>query len=492
MVLGLALVIGVATSMIAALIPSRQAARVDPVQALQKGKYQVLTAGESRTRAILAAVLGSISIVCLGFGGSRIAFYGGYALVIAVALLLGPLLSLGLARALRPILKWVRPVEGALAADSLIQSPRRTSASVAAVMLSLALVVAFAGMARASYSSIIDWMDAALNPDLFVMPSQDIVIRTLRFPPEMSSELASIPGVTRVQMVRDARIVFRKTPVMIVATDVKNLSETVTRTPIEGDADVMYRETAAGRGLMVSDNLANLQRLKLGEVLEIPAPHGVIKLPIVGIVVDYSDQQGTILMDRTVFQQYWHDDSVNAFRLYLSASTQPAEVKRQILSRYAGVRQVFVLTNRELKDYILKITDQWFALTSVQIAVAVLVAILGIVNTLTVSITDRRRELGVLQAVGGLHGQIRRTIWIEAITIGILGLVLGFALGAVNLYYILQIVHHDIAGMRLAYEFPVSVTLALIPTMLVAAIVAAIWPAESAVRGSLVEALEYE
>jgi putative ABC transport system permease protein len=492
LVLGLAMIIGVATSMVAAVIPARQAARVDPVQALQKGKYQMLTAGESRMRAILAAVLGAISVVCLVLGGSRIAFYAGYALVIVVALLLGPLLSLGLARALRPMLKWVRPVEGALAADSLIQSPRRTSASVAAVMLSLALVVAFAGMARASYTSIIEWMDAALNPDLFVMPSQDIVIRTLRFPPEMSTELSSIPGITRVQMVRDARIVFRKTPVMIVATDVKSLSETVTRTPVEGAAAVMYRETAAGRGLMVSDNLAQLQRLALGEVLEIPAPHGIIRLPIVGIVVDYSDQQGTILMDRRVFQQYWHDDSVNAFRLYLSPRAQPAEVKRDILARYAGVRQVFVLTNRELKDYILKITDQWFALTSVQIAVAVLVAILGIINTLTVSITDRRRELGVLKAVGGLHGQIRQTIWIEAISIGVLGLVLGFSFGAINLYYILQIVHRDIAGMRLPSEFPISVTLALIPTMLVAALVAAIWPAESAVRGSLVEALEYE
>ena len=115
---------------------------------------------------------------------------------------------------------------------------------------------------------------------------------------------------------------------------------------------------------------------------------------------------------------------------------------------------MFVLTNGELKAYILQITDQWFGLTSVQIAVAVLVAILGIVNTLTVSITDRRRELGVLQAVGGLHGQIRRTIWMEALSIGVLGLVLGFALGAVNLYYILQIVHHDIAGMRLDYVVP--------------------------------------
>ena len=153
---------------------------------------------------------------------------------------------------------------------------------------------------------------------------------------------------------------------------------------------------------------------------------------------------------------------------------------------------MFVLTNAEIKSYILKITDQWFSLTSVQIAVAVLVAILGIVNTLTVSITDRRRELGVLQAVGGLQGQIRRTIWLEAISIGTLGLALGFALGAIELYYLLQIVEKDIAGMHLDYRFPFGTVAALVPTILAAAFVAAIWPAESAVHGSLVEALEYE
>ncbi len=490
--LGLALLIGVVTSMVAAFIPARQAARVDPVQALQKGKYQVLSAGESRVRAIVAAVLGLISVACLSAGGSRAVFYAGYILAIVVALLLGPLFSLVLARLLRPVLKWIRPVEGALAADSLIQAPRRTSASVAALMLSLALVVAFAGMARASYESIIDWMDTALNPDLFVMPSQDIVIRTLRFPRAMQPELEGIAGVRRVQTVRNARIMFRGTPIMIVAADIASLAETARREPVHGNADEMYRETAAGRGVMVSDNLAQLQRLQLGDMLEIPAPYGLLRLPIAGILVDYSDQQGSVLIDRAVFQQYWHDDSVNGFRLYLAADATVPDVKRRILERYAGERQVFVLTNGEVKAYILKITDQWFGLTSIQIAVAVLVAILGIVNTLTVSITDRRRELGVLKAVGGLNGQIRRTIWMEALSIGTLGLILGFALGAVNLYYILQIVHQDIAGMRLDYVFPTSVTMALVPTILVSAFIAAIWPAESAVRGSLVEALEYE
>jgi putative ABC transport system permease protein len=176
----------------------------------------------------------------------------------------------------------------------------------------------------------------------------------------------------------------------------------------------------------------------------------------------------------------------------LKPGAQVPEVKRLILSRFAGQRQVFVLTNAELKGYILKITDQWFSLTSVQFAVAVRVAILGIVNTLTVSITDRRRELGVLRAVGGLHGQIRRTVWIEALSIATIGLILGFALGAINLFYTLQVVEHDVAGMRLAYAFPFTVAATLIPTMLGAAFIAAIWPAESAVHGSLVEALEYE
>jgi len=347
-------------------------------------------------------------------------------------------------------------------------------------------------MARASYASIISWMNVALNPDLFVLPSQSVVTRTIRFPQTMTPELTAIPGIERVQLVRDARIVFRGTPVMIVAVDVESLSHTSARQPVAGNAADMYRLTAANRGLMVSENLAQLQGLKLGQTLDLPTPNGIISLPIVGIVEDYSDQQGTIIMDRSLFVRSWNDDSVNIFRLYLKSGAVVADVKSRILSTFEGRRQVFVLTNGELKGYILRVTDQWFALTSVQIGVAVLVAILGIVNTLTVSITDRRRELGVLQAVGGLHGQIRRTIWIEALTVGCLGLVLGLALGAMNLYYILEIVREDIAGMRLEYQFPITVAAMLVPTILAAAFVAALWPAEAAVRGSLTEALEYE
>jgi putative ABC transport system permease protein len=138
------------------------------------------------------------------------------------------------------------------------------------------------------------------------------------------------------------------------------------------------------------------------------------------------------------------------------------------------------------------LTDQWFGITYVQIAVAVIVAILGIVNTLTVSITDRRRELGVLRAVGGLRSQIRRTVWMEALAIATIGVILGLAVGGAQLYYSLEVSRRDLAGLRLNYEYPFTIAAWLFPAMLAAAFVSALGPAESAVRGSLVEALEYE
>jgi putative ABC transport system permease protein len=359
-------------------------------------------------------------------------------------------------------------------------------------MLSIALVVAFSGMGQASYGSILCWMNTTLDPDLFVMPSQSLDVQTTRFPSEMAPEIAGLPGVARVQLLRNSRITFRQTPVMVVAVEVDSVAQTAHLPPVYGNAGEMYRRAAAGEGVMVSDNLAELQNLRLGETIEVAAPYGLIRLPIVGVVVDYSDQQGAIIMDRSVFLKYWHDDTVNAFRVYVTPDAHIPDVRQHILDRYSGRRRVFVLTNNELKDFVLNVAGQWFSLTSVQIGVAVLVAILGIVNMLTVSITDRRRELGVLRAVGARHSQIRQTIWLEALSVALIGTILGGVLGSINLYYVLEMVRHDIAGMRLSYELPQTTVLALFPIMLAAAFIAALWPAESAVRGSLIEALEYE
>jgi putative ABC transport system permease protein len=487
-----AVVLGVITSVIAAILPARSAARVDPVQALQKGKYQQLSAGENRMRRIAALVVSIAAAGCLLVPQNRMVFYVGDGLAVLAALLLTPTLALWLARALRPLLRWLRPVEGTLAADSLLQAPRRTSGAVAALMLSLALVIALGGMTRASYDSIYRWLTVALNPDLYVSPSQSLTQRDFRFPESMGAQLRAIPGVGEVQLVRDARIEIQGKPTMFVAADVADLRRHATLPPVAGNTEEMFRLAAQGKAVLASENFAMLRGFKLGDVLDIPSPSGMLHLAIAGIVTDYSDEQGSLLVDRSLYKHYWNDNTVNIFRIYLAPGAAEADVKRRILETFGNQRRLFVLTNREVRRYILRLTDQWFGITYVQIAVAVLVAMLGIVNTLTVSITDRRRELGVLQAVGGLRNQIRGTIWLEALAVGAVGLILGLAFGSLQLYYSLHNEAIDIAGVQLAYEYPYLIALWLVPGILFVAFLSAIAPAETAVRGSLVEALEYE
>ncbi|MEJ7606274.1 MAG: FtsX-like permease family protein, partial [Bryobacteraceae bacterium] len=331
-----------------------------------------------------------------------------------------------------------------------------------------------------------------LNPDLFVTASEKITRRDFLLPATIGKDLASIEGIQEVQAVRSGRILLDGSPIMLVAVDVAQVGVRAKLPATEGEPDAMYRSAAAGEGVIISDTLAQTRNYHLGRVLTLASPSGVLKMPVVGVVIDFSDQQGSVILDREVYRKHWKDDRLNILRVFLAPGVDVDAAKRRILNRFAGRQRLFVLTNTELKTYILKLTDQWFGITYVQIAVAVLVAILGIVNTLTVSITDRRRELGVLQAVGALRMQIRRTIWMEAFAIGVVGLALGLVLGAMQLYYSLQVAARDLGGIRLSYEFPAGIALVLLPAILLAAFIAAVGPAEAAVRGSLVEALEYE
>ncbi len=487
-----AIAMGVITSLIAGVLPARAAAHVDPVKALQKGRYQSLSEGENRARRRWALLCATASVIALAFHRVTPIFYAGYVLAVLAAVLMAPAAALWLARAIRPILARLRPVEGTLAADSLIQGPRRTSGTVAALMLSLALVISLGGLARSSYNAIADWMRIALNPDLFVTTAETVTARSFVFPPSLGDGLRKIDGVDEVQLVRSVRVLVKNTPVMIVAVDIAAVARRTRIPALEGNTDEMYRLAAEGKGVVASENFARLHDAKLGDVLEIPAPRGVLRVPIVGITRDFSDQQGSLLLSRSVFIKYWDDDPVNVFRIYLKPGADAASVRQRILSAYGAEQRLFVLTNSDLRNYVTRVTDQWFGLTYVQIAVAVLVAVLGIVNALTVSITDRRREIGVLRAVGGLRRQIRHTVWMEASAIGVIGLALGLMLGAIQLYYSVEIARRDLIGIDVGYAYPFQTALALAPIILSAAFLAALAPAESAVRGSLVEALEYE
>ena len=487
-----AVVLGTLVSIVGGWLPARSAANVDPVKALQKGRYQVLSEGENRFRKIAAIVLGALSIAIMLLRPAIALFYAGYGMMVLALVLLAPALSNWLAHALRPLLRWLRPVEGTLAADSLIQTPRRTSATVSAVMLSLSLAVGFSGVSRGIYAELFRWVDDTLNPDLFIAPTESVTQRSYRFPLAMAADIERIPGVEEVQPVRTARVQLKGTPAMAVVVDVRQVARRIVYKPLDADPEEMVRLAAEGKGAIVATSLAAIRGLKKGDLLEIATPDGVLKLPVLGTRIDFSDQQGSFIIDRSLYRRVWKDETANVFRVYLKKGEDPDTVRQAILATLGGNRKLFVFTNAAIREVIMRNTQQWFGMTYLQLTVALIVAVMGIVNTMTVSITDRRRELGVLQAVGGLRHQIRTTVWLEATAIGVIGLVMGWLMGAVSLYYNVQMVSGDMAGLKLEYMYPFAFAASLFPVIVGAALLAALWPAEVAVRSSLVESLEYE
>jgi putative ABC transport system permease protein len=308
----------------------------------------------------------------------------------------------------------------------------------------------------------------------------------------MTAELEAIPGIAEVQRQRTARIQLGEGRVLLIASELEKIARRSPRQAVAGNLDEMFRLASAGRGIIASENFAALRHVRLGDAIDLPSPSGVLRLPLVGVIREYSDQQGALFIDRALFTERWRDDTVDFFRVYLQPGASAASAKDAILARFSGNRRIFVLSNDEVRRYVTGLTDQWFAMTWAQTAIAILVAVLGIVNSLTVSVADRRREFGVLRALGGSRSQVRWTIWMEAIGIGLVSVLLGLAVGAIHLYGMLEMASRDFPGLRFDYLYPYGVAAALFPVMLLTALVGALLPAEAAARGSLVQALEYE
>jgi putative ABC transport system permease protein len=491
-VVWLALVVGVSTSALAAMLPARAASRVDPAVALQKGRAQALEAQHLRGASAAGAASLAIGLSILQLTESSGGFYTGYGLMLTGALLLTPLLSLQLTRAVRPLLIWLRPVEGALAADSLLSASRRTAATVVALMLSVALTVGVAGIARGAYAAIIGWVETALNPDLFVTASPTLTDRNYRFPGTMTEPLTAVRGVAETHRQRSARVPFKGNTVRLNAIEMANTHRRSRRQALEGNLDEMFGEAARGRGLIVSESFTSLYGLHRGDTITLSSPTGDLRLPILGVIREYGDQQGALFIDYSIFAERWQDDSVDIFRVYVEPGVAPEQVKTNILSTFSTERRIFVLENADVREYVSGLTGQWFSMSYAQLGVAILVAILGIVNSMTVSVTDRKRELGILRAVGGVRRQVRLAIWMEALGVGLVSLVLGLGVGAMHLYGSLEMTARDFPGLRFDYMYPYAVAAVLVPVILGTAILGALAPAESAVRSPLVEALEYE
>jgi putative ABC transport system permease protein len=292
--------------------------------------------------------------------------------------------------------------------------------------------------------------------------------------------------------VRAARETFRGQGILIISIEMEQFYRRARQIVVEGDDGVIRRRISSEPVIAISDNFARLYGVRVGDSVTLQTASGPGNFPVVGIVQDYSSDKGSVFIDRDQYIKNWKDEGVDVFDLMIDAKESPDVVRNRVQEVLREQGQVFVLTRQEFWRDISQLLDRFFFLSYVQIVVAIFVAVMGIVNTLFVSITDRLREIGIFRAVGGSAAQVRKMILLEAATMVLIACLLGTLGGAYLGYFINTTFSVQQSGWYVPYTFPWLLAMALFPAMLVVAVAAAWFPSSLAVRTRLSEALAYE
>jgi putative ABC transport system permease protein len=500
-------VLGIVVSMVGALGPCVEAARTVTVRALAPGDYE-------STHQLRVGLYGWISLVLLVLGGlcSLMGPVGNLPLFgyISTVCLLGALACL--APMCIKALGWrpLRPESMAMvlggslrriAADQAARHPGRNAVTVSALMVGLSIMIGVVVMVRSFRDTVEVWVDETVMADLIVAPPSWLQGKqsgqaSRALPGNWRSTLAAIDGIAAVDTYRDVYVNVAGEPVALVSRDLRLHAQRSRYLMVRGDSSTALRQAAETGGALLSEVLANRLRLREGDKVLITTPEGPTAVSVEGIFYDYATDGGKMVMDRTWYQRQWHDDRVTVFSVYLAAGADVDQVRQSIVTRVAGLEGMtlppLVIRNHELRQEILEIFDRSFALTYVLEAIAVLVAVLGIVNTLVTAVLERRREFAALRAIGASTIQVERLVLWEAAYLGLIGAALGVVGGLLLALLLIHVINKQSFGWTIQMTVPVGVILQAVGLALTAALVAGYWPARWAARQPVVEGLREE
>lgn len=490
--IAIALLAGVGISMVASWLPSREAARGDPLEALRPIYFQQRLQAWRPGHLLAAGLLGAAAILGALQQGSSVLFYSSMGLLFVAIVLVVPSVALVLVRLLRPLVVAVFRLEGELALDSLVRRPRRTATTIVILLLVFSLAVLVGGIRRSTRLTLSEWVESAFHSDLLLSASANLASQSFRFPSEFEGKLRSVAGVAAVQPLRSVRLPYRGKLVLTIAADYGFSCGKALRGVVSGDWAGMCAQLAAGRAVVISENLAHRERLQRGSVFELDSPAGRLSLPVAGIVRDHSDKAGVVFLERSIYQGRWSDTSVDKFRIDVDPGRSPQQVAQAIRTALGDQYPASILTKEEAREYVLRPPGRRISPVEIQLIVSILVAALALMNMAAISVAERTREFALLRSLGGYRRVLRKTLLVEMLATGAISLLLGVATGAALLVYLLQAVERYVAGVRLSYAFPWGVAAGLLAVVAAAGTLAVLSAVPALGRIPLSVALDSE
>jgi putative ABC transport system permease protein len=256
---------------------------------------------------------------------------------------------------------------------------------------------------------------------------------------------------------------------------------------VAGDPTTFQDRFASGEAVLVSDNFAYRHGLHAGDTLSLDTPSGQRTFAIAAVVLDYTLDIGTIIMERETYRRLWQDDLVNSFRVWLAPGANRETVRQAIANVARPEFTITVLTASEFKQNVARALDDALLMTYAIQLVAIVIAVIGVINFFLAETVDRRREIGLLRSVALSKGQVLRVLSVEALIIGMLGGVLGVLYAWPIAHALVTQSTRLVSGWGLMFVFPVPLAFVTVALAAATSVLAALYPARAAAATSVAD-----
>ncbi|WP_055699027.1 ABC transporter permease [Streptomyces silaceus] len=488
-------VVGVGVTFVAAYLPARRAAQVSPMAALADA--EVAGVGKPLTvRAVVGsavAVAGAAALVGCALAdttSSAASFLGlGVVLTLVATVVAGPLLVRPVIRVLGGAFPAVFGSVGRMSQRNALRNPRRTGATAAALMVGLALVGGLSVASASMTKSFDRQIDKTLGADFVVQNSN-----FMPFSPEVTKKVEDTEGAGLV--VRQ-----RFTPIELTLPDGRNVKSTAAGYDRQLDdvANLTYAQGSSRAALApghigMDKDFATKHKVRAGDTLPATFPGGRTAELTVGALTDQDSPEGfgveggLFLGFRTI-EKYVPGGQDSALYVNAASGTDADTLRANLEKTLDPYPQVQVRDQADYKELVRQQIAVMLYLVYALLGLAIVIAVLGVVNTLALSVVERTREIGLLRAIGLGRRQLRRMIRLESVVIAVFGAVLGLALGLIWGVAVQRVL--ALQGMK-ELAFPWTTIVAVVIGSVLVGLAAALLPALRASRMNVLAAIAHE
>ena len=487
------LVVGVAATLIAALVPALQATRMEPNLVLNRNGLRPFDIRRvCSVTAVMFVLCNALAWLILEYSQTPNAGFAGICFVVLGFAAICPLAVIVLSTSARWLIGGNRLLPERHGLRTVSVALNRTGTATAALMIATAASIGIGIMVTSFRASVSDWLDSALRADLYIADSQFAnQSGGVKITPVFVERIGRLAEIALISTVLRREVGSSNGQVRLSAFTLNERAKLGFRFKA-GDASSIWPQWEAGDVAIITEPYAYHHGLAVDDELLIKTDNGERSFRVVGVYLDYASERGSISISRATYDRHWQTIGVDGIGVYGDPAIPIEDLTDAVAATIGASTSLVINSTAELKQISLEVFDRTFLITELLRAIAVTVSFIGVLGALLAQQLERTREYGVLRAIGFSTPEMRRTVLTQTTLLGATAALIAIPVGILIGVILIEVINPRSFGWTMTMQIPGSLVAKSCAIAVLAALFAGLYPSYRAARIEPADAMRYE